>query len=142
VTSQARGDLKGNRHYHDGDKVDLPALIARCIGAGDIIDSIDFARENDLLLAVRGGGHNVAGNALCDNSLVIDLSPMRAVRVDPVGRTARVQPGASWGDVDKEAQLYGLVTPGGRCRRPGWPVSPRLAAWACCAASGALPAIT
>lgn len=96
-----------------------PALIARCIGAGDVIDSVNFARENDLRVAVRGGGHNVAGNAVCDGGLVIDLSPMKAVQVDPVKRTARVQPGANWGDVDKETQLYGLVTPGGQVSTTG-----------------------
>lgn len=96
-----------------------PALIARCIGTGDVVDSIDFARENDLLVAVRGGGHNVAGTAVCDGGLVIDLSQMRAVRVDPVGQTARVQPGATWGDVDKETQLHGLATPGGQASPTG-----------------------
>jgi FAD/FMN-containing dehydrogenase len=96
-----------------------PALIARCIGASDVIESVNFARENDLLLAVRGGGHNVAGNALCEGGLVIDLSPMKAVRVDPVKRTARVQPGANWGDVDKETQIHGLVTPGGEVSTTG-----------------------
>lgn len=96
-----------------------PALIARCIGAGDAIDSLNFARENDLPVAVRGGGHNVAGNALCDGGLVIDLSQMKAVHVDPVRHTARVQPGANWGDVDKETQIYGLVTPGGQVSTTG-----------------------
>src|SRR3712207_5067905 len=67
-----------------------PALIARCAGVGDVIDSVNFARENDLLLAVRGGGHNVAGNAVCDGGVVIDLSPMKGVRVDPeqIGRAS------------------------------------------------------
>ncbi|HSL00477.1 MAG TPA: FAD-binding oxidoreductase [Rubrobacteraceae bacterium] len=96
-----------------------PAFIARCLGVEDVVHSIDFARDNDLLLAVRGGGHNVAGNALCDGGLVIDLSPMKAVRVDPVRRTARVRPGANWGDVDKETQLHGLVTPGGEVSTTG-----------------------
>ena len=96
-----------------------PALITRCIGAGDVIESVNVARENDLLLAVRGGGHNVAGNALCDGGLVIDLSPMRDVVVDPLKRTARVQPGANWGDVDRETQMHGLVTPGGEVSTTG-----------------------
>ena len=96
-----------------------PALIARCIGIDDVIDSVNFARENDLLLAVRGGGHNVAGNALCDGGLVIDLSLMKAVQVDPASQTARVQPGANWGDVDKETQIHGLVTPGGEVSTTG-----------------------
>ena len=66
-----------------------PALIARCAGAADVIQCVRFAREHDLLVSVRGGGHNVAGNAVCDGGLMIDLSPMKSIRVDPVGRTAR-----------------------------------------------------
>src|ERR687895_2731848 len=88
-----------------------PALIARCAGVGDVIDSVNFARENDLLLAVRGGGHNVAGNAVCDGGLVIDLSPMKGIRVDPERRTARAEAGATLGDLDRETQVFGLVTP-------------------------------
>ena len=91
-----------------------PALIARCIGTADVVDAIHFARENDLLVAVRSGGHNVAGNAVCDAGLVIDLSLMRGIEVDPAEHIARVQPGADWGDLDKETQLHGLVTPGGQ----------------------------
>src|SRR5215207_3910383 len=72
-----------------------PALIARCAGVGDVIDSVNFARENELLVAVRGGGHNVAGNAVCDGGLVIDLSLMKGVRVDPEGRTVRAESGAT-----------------------------------------------
>ena len=90
-----------------------PALIARCTGTADIIKAVNFARENDLPLAVRGGGHNVAGNALCDDGLVIDLSQMTGIRVDPEKRIARVQPGADWGDLDHETQAFGLATPGG-----------------------------
>src|SRR5688572_22152655 len=74
-----------------------PALIARCAGVGDVIDSVNFARENDLLVAVRGGGHNVAGNAVCDGGLVIDLSPMKGVRVDPQRRTVRAESGSKIG---------------------------------------------
>lgn len=96
-----------------------PALIARCIGTGDVVDAVNFARENDLLLAVRGGGHNVAGNAVCDAGLVIDCSLMRGVQVDPAERTAHVQPGADWGDLDKETQLHGLVTAGGQVSMTG-----------------------
>src|SRR5579885_2511758 len=90
-----------------------PALIARCTGAADVIAAVTFARERHLLLAVRGGGHNVAGTALCDGGLVIDLSAMRGVLVDPVERIARVQPGATWGDLDHETQVFGLAAPGG-----------------------------
>jgi FAD/FMN-containing dehydrogenase len=89
-----------------------PACIARCTGVADVVAAVRFAREHDLEIAVRGGGHNVAGTALCDG-MVIDLSAMRAVWVDPVGRTARVQGGALWGDVDHETQAQGLATTGG-----------------------------
>jgi FAD/FMN-containing dehydrogenase len=90
-----------------------PALIARCVGVADVVECVNFARDHGLLLSVRGGGHNVAGSATNDGGLVIDLSPMRAVRVDPANRTVRVQGGATWGDVDRETQLFGLATPGG-----------------------------
>ncbi|NUB90597.1 FAD-binding oxidoreductase [Haloterrigena sp. SYSU A121-1] len=90
-----------------------PGLIARCRGVGDVISAVNFARENDLLVAVRGGGHNVAGTAVCDDGLVIDLSGMRGVWVDPDARTGRVQAGATWAGVDHETQAFGLATPGG-----------------------------
>jgi FAD/FMN-containing dehydrogenase len=77
-----------------------PALIALCSGAADVIAAVNFAREHDLLLSVKGGGHNVAGNAVNDGGLVIDLSLMRGVHVDPTARTARVQGGATWADLD------------------------------------------
>ncbi len=96
-----------------------PALIARCDGVADVISAVNFAREHDLLVAIRGGGHNVAGNALCDGGLVIDLSGMRAVRVDPVGRTVRAEGGATWSDVDRETQVFGLATPGGNVSSTG-----------------------
>jgi FAD/FMN-containing dehydrogenase len=90
-----------------------PACIARCTGVADVVAAVRFAREHDLEIAVRGGGHNVAGTAVCDGGLVIDLSAMRAVWVDPAGRTAWVQGGALWGDVDHETQAHGLATTGG-----------------------------
>ena len=90
-----------------------PRLIARCTGAADIAAAVRFARDRGLEIAVRGGGHNVAGTAVCDDGIVIDLSAMRAVSVDPVRGTALVQGGALWGDVDHETQVYGLATPGG-----------------------------
>jgi FAD/FMN-containing dehydrogenase len=90
-----------------------PRLIARCIGAADVVAAVRFARDHDLEIAIRGGGHNVAGTAVCDDGIVIDLSAMRAVRVDPVARTTWVQGGALWGDVDHETQAYGLATTGG-----------------------------
>jgi len=90
-----------------------PACIARCAGVADVIAAVRFAREHDLEIAVRGGGHNVAGTAVCDSGVVIDLSAMRAVLVDRAARTAWVQGGALWQDVDSETQAQGLATTGG-----------------------------
>jgi FAD/FMN-containing dehydrogenase len=88
-----------------------PALIVRCAGVADVRRAVAFARENDLLLAVRGGAHNIAGSAVCDDGLMIDLSPMKSVRVDPVARRAYVEPGATLADFDHEAQAFGLAIP-------------------------------
>jgi FAD/FMN-containing dehydrogenase len=88
-----------------------PGAVVRCRGAADITRAVRFAREHGLLIAVRGGGHNIAGNGVCEGGLLIDLSPMRSVRVDPLRRTARVEPGATLGEFDKEAQAFGLATP-------------------------------
>lgn len=96
-----------------------PALIARCQGVADVIEAVNFARTHDLIIAVRGGGHNVAGTALCDGGLVIDLSQMNAVWVDPEARTVRAQGGATWADVDRETQVFGLATPGGNVAATG-----------------------
>lgn len=90
-----------------------PALIARCACVEDVIAAVNFARAHDLLVAVRGGGHQVAGHATCDGGLVIDLSPMKAISVDPEARTARAQGGVIWGELDRATQPYGLATPGG-----------------------------
>ena len=90
-----------------------PALIVRASGTRDVVDAVTFAREQGLVISVRGGGHNVAGNAVNDNGLVIDLSGMRAVHVDPAAGTLRAQGGATWGDLDRESQAYGMSVPGG-----------------------------
>ena len=90
-----------------------PAVIARCAGPADVIAAVNFARGNDTLLAVHGGGHNIAGNAVCDGGLMIDLSPMKSVHVDPAAKTARVEPGCTLADFDHEAQAFGLATPVG-----------------------------
>ncbi|HEX5163955.1 MAG TPA: FAD-binding oxidoreductase [Thermomicrobiales bacterium] len=96
-----------------------PALIVRASGTADVAATVRFACENELLLTVRGNGHNVAGNAIADGALMLDLSTMRAVQVDPAARIARVQPGANWGDLDRETQLHGLATPGGQVSTTG-----------------------
>jgi FAD/FMN-containing dehydrogenase len=88
-----------------------PALIARCTGTADVVSAVNFARENGLPLAVRGGGHNIAGSALCEDGLVIDLTPMRDVHVDPRMRMAWVSGGALLSDVDHETQSCGLAVP-------------------------------
>jgi FAD/FMN-containing dehydrogenase len=95
---------------HDGHS---PALVVRCSGAADVIAAVGFARSNDLTIAVRGGGHSIAGFSTVDDGLVVDLSPMNSVRVDPVARRASVGGGALWGDVDHQTQAHGLATTGG-----------------------------
>jgi FAD/FMN-containing dehydrogenase len=90
-----------------------PALIVQCSGAADVVDAVNFAREQALVLSIKGGGHNVAGNAVNDGGIVIDLSQMRGVHVDPESATVRVQGGATLGDVDRETQLFGLAVPFG-----------------------------
>jgi FAD/FMN-containing dehydrogenase len=98
-----------------------PALIVRCAGVGDVIHAVNFARGNNLLVAVRGGGHNVSGNAVCDLGLVIDLSPMKGMRVDPAGRTVRAEGGVTWGEFNRETQTFGLATTGVSSPRPASP---------------------
>ena len=90
-----------------------PACIARCLGVADVVAAVGFARKRDLLVAVRSGGHGVGGHAVCDGGLVIDLSPMKGIRVDPVARTARAEAGVLWGELDRETQLHRLATVGG-----------------------------
>ncbi|MHC4505024.1 MAG: FAD-binding oxidoreductase [Planctomycetota bacterium] len=90
-----------------------PGMIVRCAGAADVVRSVNFARENDLLVCVRGGGHNIAGNAVIDDAMMIDLSGLKSVRVDTENRTVRVEPGATLGDLDRETQTFGLAVPVG-----------------------------
>ena len=96
-----------------------PALIACCAGTDDVVTAVTFAHSRGLLVAVRGGGHNVAGNAVCDGGLVIDLSPMKEIHVDPARRTAHAQAGVTWGELDRATQQYGLATPGGLVSETG-----------------------
>jgi FAD/FMN-containing dehydrogenase len=90
-----------------------PGIIIRCQGAADVRQAVQFARDHRLLVAVRGGGHNIAGNAVCDDGLMIDLSDMKSVRVDPALKRAWVEPGATLADLDRETQAFGLVVPTG-----------------------------
>lgn len=119
--SRLKGSLihPGDTDYDDARRVwnglidRFPALIARCAGKADVIEAIRFARARDLLVAVRGGGHSVAGTGTVNGGLLIDLSPMKGVRVDAAQRTARAEGGVTWGDLDRETQAVGLATPGG-----------------------------
>jgi FAD/FMN-containing dehydrogenase len=90
-----------------------PALVARCTGAADVIAGLRFARQHDLVVAVRGGGHNVAGFGTCDDGVVLDLSPMKGIRVDPRSSTACAEGGVVWAELDHETQAFGLATTGG-----------------------------
>ena len=127
LASAFRGELirPGDDRYESARRIwngmidKRPALIARCTGVADIVTAVDFAREAGLLVAVRGGGHNVAGNAVCDEGVVIDLSAQKGVHVDPAARTARAQPGATWGEFDHETQHFGLATTGGEVSTTG-----------------------
>jgi FAD/FMN-containing dehydrogenase len=96
-----------------------PALIARCAGVADVMAAVSFARDHHLPLAIKGGGHNVAGSAVCDGGLVIDLSPMKGIRVDPVARTAWAEGGVTWSELDHETQAFGLATTGGTVTSTG-----------------------
>src|SRR6266508_3176504 len=90
-----------------------PALVVRCRGVADVITALRFARSHEMTVAVRGGGHNVAGFSTCDGGIVIDLSPMKGVRVDVAARTVRAEGGLTWGEFDHETQAFGLATTGG-----------------------------
>jgi FAD/FMN-containing dehydrogenase len=101
------------RRVHNGMIDRRPALIAGCVGNADIVDAVNFARIHALELAVRGGGHNVAGRAVCDDGLMLDMSLMKGIHVDPVRRTARAQGGVTWREFNRETQALGLATTGG-----------------------------
>ena len=101
------------RRVHNGLVDKRPALIARCHGMADIADAVKLARAQGLEVSVRGGGHNVAGRASIDRGVMIDLSPMRGIHVDPKAQTVRAQGGVLWNEFNRETQLYGLATTGG-----------------------------
>src|SRR5436309_10209958 len=109
----------GDKDYDEARKVyngmidKKPRLIARCADVADVINSVNFARENDLLVAIRGGGHNAGGLGICDDGLVVDLSPIKYTRVDPTARTVTVGGGCTWGDVDHATHVFGMATPSG-----------------------------
>ena len=123
--NQLRGEFRGAllrpgeegydeaRRIWNGGIDRRPALIARCAGVGDVVAAVRFARDHDLLISVRGGGHAVAGHAVCDGGIMIDLSLMKAIRVDPEARTARAAGGVLWGELDRATQAFGLATTGG-----------------------------
>ncbi|MDQ0893481.1 FAD-binding oxidoreductase [Agromyces ramosus] len=107
------------RAVYNGMVDKRPALIARCTGTADVVDAVALAREGKLPLAVRCGGHSVAGNGVSDGGVLIDLSGMKGVHVDPDARVARANGGVLWGEFDRETQLFGLATPGGRVTTTG-----------------------
>ena len=121
LKSRFRGDLitAGDDQYDTARAVfnaaidRRPALIARCTSSKDVIEAVNLARQENLLVAVRGTGHNVAGYAVCDDGLVIDLSQMKAVTVDPAARTVRAEAGCNWGEVNDALQPHGLAATGG-----------------------------
>jgi FAD/FMN-containing dehydrogenase len=121
LQARMRGELiqPGDESYDEARKIwngmidKKPALIARCASVADVVASVNFARENGILLAVRGGGHNVAGTAIADGGLVVDLSPMKGVRVDSERHTVRAEGGVTIGELDEETQKFGLATPMG-----------------------------
>ena len=113
VVTQADDGYDSARSVWNGAIDRKPAVIARCAGTADVIAAVRFARSQDLVIAVRGGGHNVAGFGTCDNGMVIDLSPMKGIRVDPASHTVRAQGGVVWGELDHETQPFGLATTGG-----------------------------
>ena len=127
LRTACRGDLirPGDAGYDSARRIwnasidKRPGLIARCSGLADVMSAVRFARDNELLVAIRGGGHNVGGRALCDGGLVIDLSGMKGIHVDPRSRRVRVQPGVTLGELDRETHVHGLVVPAGVVSKTG-----------------------
>jgi FAD/FMN-containing dehydrogenase len=131
IRSRVRGRVLDADHpaYEDARRIQNglidrhPMCIVQCSGTADVVEAVNCARDRGLLLSIRGGGHNVAGNAMNDGGVVIDLSGMRGVHVDAATRTVRAAGGATWGDVDRETQLFGPAWrfQAGSCRRPELP---------------------
>lgn len=114
---QAGYDAARTIHNRSIDR--RPAIIARCAGTADVVACVRFGREHDLLVSVRGGGHSVAGQSVCDGGLMIDLSGMKGIHVDPAGRTVRAEAGLTLGEFDRETQAFGLATPLGVISKTG-----------------------
>ena len=106
-------DYDAVRRVHNGLIDKHPALIARCHGVADVVDAVRLARTNGLDVSIRGGGHNVGGRATIDDGVMIDLSPMKGIHVDPRVGTVRAEGGVLWKELNRETQLYGLATTGG-----------------------------
>ena len=119
LVSGGDADYETSRRIWNASVDRRPGVIARCAGVADVVEAVNFARENGLVVAVRGGGHNVGGRALCDDGMVIDLSRMKGIHVDAQNRRARVQGGALLGDVDRETHLFGLAVPAGIISKTG-----------------------
>lgn len=113
VIDRAHPDYDEARRVWNGLIDRHPAVVARCADVADVVEAVRVARAHRPEVSIRGGGHQVAGSAVCDDGLVIDLSAMRGVQVNPTARTVHVQAGATWGDVDRATQVHGLATPGG-----------------------------
>ncbi len=106
-----------------------PSIIARCAGVADVIAAVKFAREHEVATSVRGTGHNVAGISLCDGGIVIDLSGMKGIHSSPAARTARVEPGVTWAELNHELQAFGLAATGGFVGTTGVGASRWAAGW-------------
>jgi FAD/FMN-containing dehydrogenase len=122
---RGRSYMKGDEGYDESRKIwngmidKYPAVIVKCSGTADVINTVKFARQQGIRVSVRGGGHNVSGNAICEGGIVIDLSQMRSVRVDAEKKRVRVSGGALLGDIDHETQAFGLAVPAGVMSRTG-----------------------
>lgn len=113
LLTSADADYEEARRIHNGLIDKRPLLIARCHGVADVVDAVKLARSLNIEVAIRGGGHNVAGRATIDGGLMIDLMPMKGIHVDPQSRTARAQGGVTWAELNRETQLHGLAVTGG-----------------------------
>src|SRR5437868_2477187 len=119
VLTPADDGYEAARRVHNGLIDRRPALIARCRNTADIIDAVRFARESGLEISVRGGGHNVAGRAVADDALMIDLAPMKGIHVDAGAQTARAQGGVLWRELNRETAAHGLAVTGGAISTTG-----------------------